>query len=276
MHASSFSRCRKAWLRLILAQTFHANYATVVSYSTYSSLHFTTAAVKQAFGPLEKLSVSYTEVHVWAVKEWQCVQILYGILLTRRKEYIDHPVTKRFHIRVLIPCYNESLEMVSVTALAARRATLPPGVRRTGEAPPIVLLPCCCHASAISSHLFQASAIFCHALAIFCHASAICWHLLPCFLLCCCHASAPFQASSVMPLSCFSHLLPSFCHAFVIFSYLLYCFCMCEFCLHPIHCHHCFFHASPSSWVIIVTHARDIYGYHYLYVCTYDSHILLK
>ncbi len=60
------------------------------------------------------------------------VQILYGILLTRRKEYIDHPITRRFHVRVLIPCYSESLEIVSATALAARRATLPPGVRRTG------------------------------------------------------------------------------------------------------------------------------------------------
>ncbi|DBB16038.1 hypothetical protein WJX82_000557 [Trebouxia sp. C0006] len=57
--------------------------------------------------------------------------ILYGILLTRRKEYIDHPITRRFHVRVLIPCYSESLEIVSATALAARRATLPPGVRRT-------------------------------------------------------------------------------------------------------------------------------------------------
>ncbi len=60
------------------------------------------------------------------------VQILYGILLTRRKKYIDHPITRRFHVRVLIPCYSESLEIVSATALAARRATLPPGVRRTG------------------------------------------------------------------------------------------------------------------------------------------------
>ena len=61
------------------------------------------------------------------------VQILYGLLLTRYKEYTDHPVTRRFHVRVLIPCYSESLEIVSATALAARRATLPPGVRRTGE-----------------------------------------------------------------------------------------------------------------------------------------------
>ncbi len=60
------------------------------------------------------------------------VQILYGVLLTRRKEYIDHPITRRFHVRVLIPCYSESLEIVSATALAARKATLPPGVRRTG------------------------------------------------------------------------------------------------------------------------------------------------
>ncbi len=60
------------------------------------------------------------------------MQILYGIRLTRRKEYIDHPITRRFHVRVLIPCYSESLEIVSATALAARRATLPPGVRRTG------------------------------------------------------------------------------------------------------------------------------------------------
>ena len=60
------------------------------------------------------------------------LQILYGILLTRRKEYIDHPITRRFHVRVLIPCYSESLEIVSETALAARRATLPAGCRRTG------------------------------------------------------------------------------------------------------------------------------------------------
>ena len=61
------------------------------------------------------------------------LQILYGLLLLRRKEYIDHPITWRFHVRVLIPCYSESLEIVSATALAARRAALPAGVRRTGK-----------------------------------------------------------------------------------------------------------------------------------------------
>lgn len=61
------------------------------------------------------------------------MQILYGLLLTRRKEYIDHPITRPFHVRVLIPCYSESLEIVAATALAALRAKLPSGVQRTGD-----------------------------------------------------------------------------------------------------------------------------------------------
>ena len=85
---------------------------------------------------VNRADISLPHVHVprdyHVTKDRVAVQILYGILLTRRKEYIDHPITRRFHVRVLIPCYSESLEIVSATALAARRATLPPGVRRTG------------------------------------------------------------------------------------------------------------------------------------------------
>ena len=36
-----------------------------------------------------------------------------------------------YHIRVLIPCYKEELEIVQKTVIAARTAILPEGVLRT-------------------------------------------------------------------------------------------------------------------------------------------------
>ena len=43
----------------------------------------------------------------------------------------DAPLRRRYHVRVLIPCYNEPLAIVRRTALAARRADVPAGCQVT-------------------------------------------------------------------------------------------------------------------------------------------------
>ena len=40
-------------------------------------------------------------------------------------------VSRPYHVRVLIPCYNESLEIVGKTAMAALDAMLPANCERT-------------------------------------------------------------------------------------------------------------------------------------------------
>ena len=56
----------------------------------------------------------------------------------KRKEYRyvanqdgSKPLSHDFHVRVLIPCYRESLEIVKATAEAALAAPLPMGCRKT-------------------------------------------------------------------------------------------------------------------------------------------------
>lgn len=38
-----------------------------------------------------------------------------------------------YHVRVVIPCYKEPLEVISKTVMASLYAVLPPGCQRTGE-----------------------------------------------------------------------------------------------------------------------------------------------
>ena len=44
---------------------------------------------------------------------------------------LDLQVSRPYHVRVLIPCYNESLEIVGKTAMAALDAMLPASCERT-------------------------------------------------------------------------------------------------------------------------------------------------
>ena len=39
------------------------------------------------------------------------------------------PLRRNYNVRVLVPCYKESLAIVQRTVLAARRADRPPGTR---------------------------------------------------------------------------------------------------------------------------------------------------
>lgn len=48
-------------------------------------------------------------------------ELTFGVMQTARP----------YHVRVLIPCYNESLEIVGKTAMAALDAMMPVGCERT-------------------------------------------------------------------------------------------------------------------------------------------------
>ena len=41
------------------------------------------------------------------------------------------PLLADYHVRVLLPCYREDLELVQATVVAAMAAALPPGCKRT-------------------------------------------------------------------------------------------------------------------------------------------------
>lgn len=41
------------------------------------------------------------------------------------------PLSRAFHVRVMLPCYRESLELIQATAYACIRAELPAGCHRT-------------------------------------------------------------------------------------------------------------------------------------------------
>lgn len=61
------------------------------------------------------------------------------------------PLSRAFHVRVMLPCYRESLDLIQATAYACIRAELPAGCYRTvyicddgkDEGDAIHLLNCC-------------------------------------------------------------------------------------------------------------------------------------
>lgn len=64
--------------------------------------------------------------------------LLQGLYLLRRKEYnyVPNetgrlPLSRAFHVRVMLPCYRESVELIQATAYACIRAELPAGCYRT-------------------------------------------------------------------------------------------------------------------------------------------------
>lgn len=58
------------------------------------------------------------------------------------------PLARAFHVRVMLPCYRESLELIQATAYATIRAELPSGCFRSvyicddGKDPGAPPLPC--------------------------------------------------------------------------------------------------------------------------------------
>jgi endoglucanase len=64
--------------------------------------------------------------------------VFYGIWLVAKPDNTDieaagagAPLRRRYHVRVLVPCYTEPLAIVQRTVLAARRAAIPPGCEVT-------------------------------------------------------------------------------------------------------------------------------------------------
>lgn len=54
-----------------------------------------------------------------------------GLLCTVRNQNGRLPLSRAFHVRVMLPCYRESLELIQATAYATIRAELPAGCSRT-------------------------------------------------------------------------------------------------------------------------------------------------
>ena len=108
-------------------------------FATFVAVTVAYACFRIQFSLVPLRGLLWYGVAVFAVEMLGALSIIfYGIWLTARPDNADincatdaAPLRRRYHIRVLVPCYNEPLAIVQRTVLAARRAAVPPGCEMT-------------------------------------------------------------------------------------------------------------------------------------------------